>query len=102
MGFVKIGHLPEERGIITIRALDVFQCPACGDIRYVAYDLSGQPCPMCQYRNRVTFLPADAQPETTAESVTNDCVVCGQVLVGKRPHTKTCSPRCRKALSRGA
>jgi hypothetical protein len=44
----------------------------------------------------------DGQPESAAESVTDDrcCIVCGVELGGKRGHSKTCSPKCRKTLSR--
>jgi hypothetical protein len=28
------------------------------------------------------------------------CVMCGCDFISKRSHTKTCSPKCRKALSR--
>ena len=36
------------------------------------------------------------------ESVTEGktCVVCGQAMETKRSHAVTCSPKCRKALSR--
>jgi hypothetical protein len=29
------------------------------------------------------------------------CDVCGQAFHAKRPHARLCSPRCRKAASRG-
>lgn len=29
------------------------------------------------------------------------CVVCGATVYASRKHTKTCSARCRKRLSRG-
>ena len=33
-------------------------------------------------------------------SVTRPCLVCGNEMAGKRNHSKTCSARCRKTLSR--
>lgn len=51
------------------------------------------------YRACHTYV--DLQPVVVmrAESVTSGCLVCGAKLTG-RAHTKTCSPKCRKALSR--
>lgn len=34
------------------------------------------------------------------ENVTRPCVICGREIATKRQHAKTCSARCRKALSR--
>lgn len=49
-------------------------------------------------------LRADLRPfhHVPAESVTSAriCAVCGRGLGGRYRHAKTCSPRCRKALSR--
>lgn len=39
-----------------------------------------------------------AATRTSEKSVT--CAACGQAFSPKRKHARTCSPRCRKALSR--
>lgn len=36
-----------------------------------------------------------------AETVTRRCVVCGGLLDGRRPQTRTCSARCRQRLHAG-
>lgn len=42
--------------------------------------------------------PAGSHRRVYVENVT--CVICGASLTGKRRHSQTCSPKCRKALSR--
>lgn len=53
------------------------------------------------YQRHTYKADKNSQPEVSRshmQSVT--CAVCGGEIVSKRPHTKTCSSKCRKALSR--
>lgn len=49
-------------------------------------------------RESVTAQPEDGDGSVTVVS-TRTCMVCG-IGLNKRQHAKTCSPKCRKALSR--
>ena len=61
-------------------------------------------CPIClnpsHYGGKVSHFYDDVQPLDDTESVTDGCVICGGEIKSTRPDVKTCSPKCRKSLSR--
>src|SRR5689334_17454641 len=83
-----------------------WECPTCGNMRFTNHDPS--PCPNCKYGHLVTYTSGhtfddDTQPVTAAESVTTRlCENCGVDISQRRHQTRTCSAKCRKAISRKA
>lgn len=86
----------------------IYKCVGCScDIFYYPEGSNYPPrelCPVCEYRLGYheyshTF-EDEVQPDTESESVTNKCAICEAEIKSTRPDVKTCSPKCRKALSR--
>ena len=80
---------------------EVMTCPQCGKVfeAPVKSLLRGFCHVDCFEAYGHTYLESQPVVVNTVESVTGRCVVCGASLTG-RAHAKTCSPKCRKALSR--
>lgn len=100
-----LGHISFTKPEYVGLPYEGVHCDRCG------YSFMGKRnppiiCPICLFPEKyglgqpASHFDDDWQPEHAAETVTRCCEVCGADISHLRPQAVTCSPKCRKALSR--
>lgn len=74
-------------------------CPGCGEALPVA-GMRGKYCDRCRTPQARVVRQRDTRLKKRMDRPPRSCEVCGTVISHRRAGARTCSPACRRALSR--